>query len=131
MDVDHPHERVAAVGEGVLEAGRDEHERPRAGDHLLVFDPEGQLPLEDEERVVLGRVSVLRRAAATRLDLDQREVEARRVGGPSEELDVADSVTLARLDDDRLQSASGAASTLSTSSSRRPVARQIDVSEAP
>ena len=37
----------------------DEHERARAGDHLLALDAEGQLALEDVERVVLGLVGVL------------------------------------------------------------------------
>lgn len=54
VDVEHPHDLVAAVGERVLDPRRDEDERARSGDHLLAFDPEGELALEDEERIVLA-----------------------------------------------------------------------------
>ena len=102
--------------ERVLEAGRDEHERARAGDDDLVLDGEGQLALEDVEGVVLGLVRVDRRAAAVRLDLDHGEVEARRVGAARKELDVPDAVALARPDDDGLHPASRLSVPVSASS---------------
>ena len=58
-------------------------------------------PGEDVEGVVLAVVDVLLEHAAAR-DLDDPEREARRVDGSRQELHVADSVALARRDDDGL-----------------------------
>ena len=60
---------LRVVGEAVAHAGRDEHERARAGHDLLVVvaDHERQLALEDVERVVLVGVDVrLERAVRLR-----------------------------------------------------------------
>ena len=55
MDVEEPRDRVRAVREVVPQAWGHEHERPGAGEDLLVFDGEDQLALQHVERVVLGR----------------------------------------------------------------------------
>ena len=71
------------VAEPVLDAGRHEHERPRWGGHLLRAEAERHLALEDVERVVLVGVDV-RLELATGRDLDDPEVEARRVARAGE-----------------------------------------------
>ena len=100
VHVEHPHRDLAVVAKTVLDAGRHQHERSGAGDRLLAGVHEGHLALEDVERVVLGIVDV-RLEHAPGLDLDDRQVEARRVGGTGEKLDVADPVPLSGRDDDR------------------------------
>ena len=100
MDVDEARHLVGSIRKGVVDAGRHEDERPGVCRELLVPDGERQRSLEQVEGVVLGRVDVSRRAVPVGLDGDDREVEARRVGASSQELDVADSVTLTRPDDD-------------------------------
>jgi hypothetical protein len=84
----------------VLDAGRHEHERARRRGSLLVAEEERELALEDVERVVLSGVHVRLEHAAGG-DLDDAEVEARRVHGAGEELDVPDPVALPGRDDDR------------------------------
>ena len=105
MDVEEPRDRVRAVREVVPEAWGHEHERPGAGDDLLVLDGEDQLALQHVEGVVLIGVRVRPGALAARLDRDDGEVEPRRVRAASEELDVPDAMSLARPDDDRAVSA--------------------------
>ena len=85
VDVDHSDDGLAAVRERVRDSGRHEHEGAGPGDHLVVVDGEGELALEDVERVVLRSVRVLLRPLAVGLERDQREVEARCVGAPGEE----------------------------------------------
>ena len=66
MKVEDPHDLVGAVAEAVADAGRDEHERARAGDDLVALraERERDLAVEDVERVVLVGVDVrLERAA--------------------------------------------------------------------
>jgi hypothetical protein len=78
---------------------RDEHERTRPADDLLAVRGEDELAFEHVERVVLARVDMGWRPVPSRLDRDDREVEARRVGGSREELDVPDPVPLAGMHD--------------------------------
>ena len=93
--------RSLIVAEAVLDARRHEHERAGRSRHLAASEQERHLALDDVERVVLILVDVgLELAAGS--DLDDPEREARRVGGASEELDVAHAVALAGRDDDRL-----------------------------
>ena len=67
VDVEHPHGGGAVVRERVRDARRDEHERAgRRGDLLAVAELEGQLALEDVERVVLVSVDVRLEVAAGR-----------------------------------------------------------------
>jgi hypothetical protein len=93
----------------VSHAGRDEEERPRAGNDLLVPDREDQLSLQHVEGVVLPGVRVRAGAVAPGLDRDHGEVEPRRVDRPREELDVPDAVALTGPDDDDLLTAHGQA----------------------
>ena len=51
----------------MAEPGRHEHERAGAGDDLLALHAEGELALEDVERVVLVLVQVLGWPAGVRL----------------------------------------------------------------
>ena len=92
---------VASVEERVLHTGRHEDEGARARDDLLAVDDEDELAVEHVEGIVLCIVRVHLRPFAPRLDGDDREVEARRVPGPREELDVSNAVSLPRPDDDR------------------------------
>src|SRR5215208_935273 len=98
MDVQHSHRGRPLVMEGMLDARRDEHERSRWGRDVLTLDREDHLALEDVEGVVLLLVDVgLEHAPGG--DLDDREVEARGIRGPREELDVPDALALAGRDD--------------------------------
>src|SRR5215203_809352 len=76
--------------EGMLDARRSQD--------VLTLDREDHLALEDVEGVVLLLVDVgLEHAPGG--DLDDREVEARGIRGPREELDVPDALALAGRDD--------------------------------
>jgi hypothetical protein len=99
MDVDDARDGRRAIRERVGDAGRHEDECPRPYGDLLLLDDHDDLALEDVERVVLVGVHVERRPFAGLLR-DDREVEARRVGGAREELDVRDTVPFARANDD-------------------------------
>ena len=99
VDVEHPHRLGTVVAERVDDAGRDEDEGSGRRPDRLVAQQECHRALEDVERVVLGRVLVGLELAA-REDLDDAEVEARRVGGAGEELDVPVAGALSRRDDD-------------------------------
>src|SRR3954454_18103085 len=95
MDVQHPHRRVAGVAEAVLDAGRDEHERPGRRLDVLARDGERQLALEGVENVGLVLMDMPLELPPGD-DLDDAEREPRRVRGAGEELHVAHAVTLAR-----------------------------------
>src|SRR3954466_9273237 len=95
VDVEHPHRHIAVVAEGVLHPGRHEHERAGRRADLLVTEHERHLALDDEERVVLLLVHV-RLQLTPAGDLDDPEVEARRVDRAGEELHVPETVSLAR-----------------------------------
>src|SRR3954453_4429980 len=106
VDVEHPHRDVAVVAKAVLDTGRRDPECPGRRRHLPLAELERHLALEDVERVVLAVVHVRLEHAPGR-DLDDLEVEPRRVDGPCEELDVAEPVTLPGRDDDRFAPAPG------------------------
>src|SRR5436190_24012951 len=84
VDIEHPDWRRSLVPEGVLRALRDQDERAERRRHILAFDREDHLALEDVEGVVLLLVNVCLELAAGG-DLDDGEVEPRRVDGPCEE----------------------------------------------
>src|SRR4051794_20516134 len=100
MDVEHPHRDLAVVAEAVLDAGRDEHERPTTGDRRLAAEEERHLALEDVKGVILVRMRV-RLEVTPRHDLDDAEREPRRVDRAREELHVADPVARPGGHDDR------------------------------
>src|SRR5690349_20227213 len=101
VDVQHANGDVAVVTEAMLDIGRGEHERARRRRHLAVAEDERHLALEDVERIVLAVVGVLLELAPCG-DLDDLDVEPRRVDGPGEELDVAQPMPLTERDDDRV-----------------------------
>ena len=74
---------------------------PGAGDDLFAVDRERQLAFEDVERVVLAGVTVHVGTVAVRLDRDDRQIEPRCVLAAREELDVPNTVPLARWNNDR------------------------------
>ena len=73
---------------------------PGYDSQLPVGEREDELALEDVEGIVLVLMDVALEHPAGD-DLDDREVEARRIAGPGEELDVAEYVPLSGRDDDR------------------------------
>jgi len=56
VDVQHPDRAVAIVAKAVPDARRNEDEGARARRDLAVVEGEGELALQDVERVVLGVV---------------------------------------------------------------------------
>ena len=95
---------------------------PGPADDLVAVDREDELALEHVEGIVLGRVGMLGRAIAMRLDRDHGEVEARCVLAPRQELDVADVQALAGPDDDRALPHAAILVDYVISSSRRAIA---------
>ena len=67
---------------------------------VALREQEGQLAIQDVERVILAVVDVSLELAP-RGNLDDREVEPGRIGGAGEELDVSEHVTAAWRNDDR------------------------------